>query len=111
MAGSAVIVDATGCLGIGWLAVAGIGLVLMIVMAEVLGGGACLMLAIDAHRGPTELERQKNQQKNGEQAMHLIIIPEASGIPGVSPAPAFRIDTYSLSAYLHNLIYSFERLN
>ena len=111
MAGAAVIVDATGCFRVGLVALAGIGIVLMIVMAEVLGGGACLMLAIDAHRGPTELERQKNQQENGEQATHFQIIPEASGMPGVPPAPTFRIDTYSLSAYLHNLIYSFERLN
>ncbi len=75
MAGATIIVDAPGCLRIGWVAVAGIGLVLVIVMTEVLGGVACLMLAIDAGCRPTELERQKNQQENGDQAAHLEIIP------------------------------------
>ncbi len=82
MAGTAVIVDATGCFWIGLVAMAGIGLVLVIVMAEVLGGGARLMLAINPHRCPTKLERQKNQQENGEQTTHLEIIPETSGIAG-----------------------------
>jgi hypothetical protein len=91
MAGAAVTVDAAGCFGISLVALAGIGLVLVIVMAEVLGGDARLMLAINSHRRPTELERQKKQQENGEQATHIQIIPEASGMPGVSPAPTFAL--------------------
>lgn len=65
MAGTAVIVDPAGYLRIGFIALAGISFVLVIVMAEVLGGGPRLMLAIDAHCCPAELERQKHEQKNG----------------------------------------------
>lgn len=64
MAGATIIVDAPGSFRIGWVAFAGIGLVLVIVMAEVLGGVACLMLAIDANCRPTQLERQKDKQQN-----------------------------------------------
>lgn len=82
MAGTAVTVDVAGRFRIGFIAFAGIGLVLVIVMAEVLGGGPRLMLAIDANCRPAELEGQKNHQENGEQAKHLEIIPEASGMHG-----------------------------
>jgi hypothetical protein len=111
MTGTAIIVDATGCLGIGWVAVAGIGFVLVIVMAEMLGGGARLMLAINPHRRPAKLKRQKKQQENGEQAAHLKIIPETSGMPAVPPAPTFRVDAYSLSYYYQIFIYSFDGMN
>ena len=70
MAGTAVTVDATEHFRIGCIALAGIGLVLVIVMAEMLGGGPRLMLAIDAHCCPTQLERQEDKQQNGEPATH-----------------------------------------
>ena len=70
MAGTAVIVDPAGYLRIGFIALAGISLVLVIVMAEVLGGGPRLMLAIDADCCPAELERQEDKQQNGEPATH-----------------------------------------
>ena len=57
MAGTAVTVDATGRFRIGFIPLAGVGLVLVIVMAEMLGGSLRLMLAIDAHCCPAELER------------------------------------------------------
>ena len=70
MAGTAVIVDPAGYLRIGFITLAGIGLVLVIVMAEVLGGGPRLMLAIEAYCCPAELERQEDKQQNGEPATH-----------------------------------------
>jgi hypothetical protein len=82
MAGTAVIVDATGRFQIGFVAVAGIRLVLVIVMAEVLGGAPRLMLAIDARCCPAELERQKTHQENGEKAAHVQILPDESEMAG-----------------------------
>lgn len=70
MAGTAVSVDAARCLGIGLIAVAGIGLVLVIVMAEVLGGTPRFMLAVDANCRPAELKRQEDEQQNREPTTH-----------------------------------------
>ena len=79
MTGAAIIVDTPGKRGVrSALTVA--RLMLMVMMTEVLGLDARLVLAIDRHRRPTQLERQKNQQKNGEQATHGEIIPDKSGM-------------------------------
>jgi hypothetical protein len=69
MAGAAIIVDTTGKLGVR-IALILAHLMLMVMMAKVFGLAARLVLAIDRHRRPTQLERQKNQQKNGEKATH-----------------------------------------
>ena len=82
MAGTTVIVDAAGRFRIGFVAVAGIRLVLVIVMAEVLGGGPRFMLTIDTHRCPAELEWQKTHQENGEKAAHMQILPDESEMAG-----------------------------
>jgi hypothetical protein len=70
VADTAVTVGATGRVGICFVTVANIGLVLVIVMTEMLSGSACLMLAIDANRRPSELKRQKYQQENSKEATH-----------------------------------------
>ena len=56
-------------LNILWV-VFGIGLMLVIVMAEVLRGSPGLVLAIAGHRRPGELERQKNEKKDRQPATH-----------------------------------------
>lgn len=43
---------------------------LMVMVPDVLGRCARLVLAIHAHRRPTELQREKRQQKYGEPAAH-----------------------------------------
>jgi hypothetical protein len=70
MTGTAIIVDTTGKLGVR-IALIFVRLMLMVMMAKVFGLAIRLVLAIDRHRRPTQLERQKNQQKNGEQATHV----------------------------------------
>lgn len=79
MAGAAIIVDSPGKLGV---RITVTRLMLMVMMTKVFGLAARLVLAIDRHRRPTQLERQKNQQKNGEQATHKQIIPDESGMAG-----------------------------
>mgnify|MGYP006331166529 CR=1 FL=1 len=69
MTGTAIIVDTTGKLGVR-IALIFVRLMLMVMMAKVFGLAIRLVLAIDRHRRPTQLERQKDQQKNGEQATH-----------------------------------------
>jgi len=58
--------------GLGGVVVLGffIGMVLMLVMAEMLGRRAGFMLAIHAHCRPAELQREQSQQKNREPAAH-----------------------------------------
>lgn len=81
MAGAAIIVDTTGKRGIRSTLILAC-LMLMVMMTKVFGLAARLVLAIDRHRRPTQLERQKDQQKNGEQATHGQIIPNKSGMAG-----------------------------
>lgn len=66
MAGAAIIVDTTWKLGVR-IALNVVRLMLMVMMAKVFGLAIRLVLAIDRYRRPTQLERQKNQQKNGKQ--------------------------------------------
>lgn len=51
-------------------ALIGLGRVLVVVMPEVLGGLPFLVLAIDTHPGPRELERQNHQQEDHEDFFH-----------------------------------------
>ena len=65
MAGDAIAVDAaTQGFGIGRARLI-VGLMLVVVMTEVLRSRPGLVLAIAGHRRPGELERQKNEKKDG----------------------------------------------
>ena len=65
MAGDAIAVDAaTQGFGIG-RALLIVGLMLVVMMAEVLRSSPGLVLAIAGHRRPGELEGQKNEKKDG----------------------------------------------
>ena len=71
MTGDAIAVDAaTQSFGIRCAPLIGIGLMLVIVMAEVLRGSPGLVLAIAGHRRPGELERQENEKENSQPAAH-----------------------------------------
>ena len=71
MTGDAIAVDAaTQSFGIRCAPLIGIGLMLVIVMAEVLRGSPGLVLAIAGHRRPGELERQKNEKKDRQPTTH-----------------------------------------
>lgn len=52
--------------------VAGIGLVLMLVVAKMLYGATGFVLAIDATRSPTELQGQEYQEEDSEPAIHCV---------------------------------------
>ena len=67
----AVIMAKVGCRGL-FAAVGGgvCSLVLLIMMAEVLGGHVMLVRIIIRHRGPRELERDQTKQKAHEEAAH-----------------------------------------
>lgn len=69
MAGPAVVVDTARQLGVG-RGLVGIGLMLVLVMAEVPCTAFCFMLAIAGNRRPGELERQENKEGDGEEAAH-----------------------------------------
>ena len=65
MAGDAIAVDATTQgFGIRRALLIGGGLMLVVMMTEVLCSRPGLVLAIASHRGPGELERQKNEKKD-----------------------------------------------
>lgn len=50
--------------------VGGVALVCVFVMPEMLGCGAGFVLAIDAHRRPTQLERHEDHQEDCKPAAH-----------------------------------------
>lgn len=68
--GTAIVIDAAGCLEASITTTTGIDLVLMIVVAEMLRGGIRLVLTIDTRRLPSGLEWQENKEQNGEAATH-----------------------------------------
>jgi len=72
--GAAIHVDSTDSLGrCVWVpSVRGlsIGFVLVLMVTYMLGRSAAFVLAIACHCSPTELHRQKNEQKNEEPATH-----------------------------------------
>ena len=47
-----------------------VGMVLMLVVAEVLGSYVTFVSAVAGHRRPGELERQQDQHEDGEPATH-----------------------------------------
>ena len=66
MTGDAIAVDATTQgFGIRRALMFGSGLMLVVMVAEVLRSRPSLVLAIAGHRRPGELERQKNEKKDG----------------------------------------------
>jgi len=70
MTGATVRIDTAIGFGTAAVCTLDIGCVLMLVVPEMLCGRTGFMLAIDAARSPTELQRQKNQEKDGEPATH-----------------------------------------
>lgn len=72
MTGAAVVVDSACQLGVRNTIVAGISLMFVFVMAEVLGCGVRFVLAIAGYCRPGELERQKNEQEDGKPTAHTV---------------------------------------
>ena len=71
MAGCAITIDAAAeGFSVRRADVIGVGLMLVIMMAEVLRGRPGLVLAIAGHRCPGELERQENENEDGKPAAH-----------------------------------------
>lgn len=81
MAGPAIVVDLTRELAVGTVLVVG-GLMLMVVMTQVLRLAVSFVLAIGCHGRPTQLERQQNQQEDGEQATHGLLILSGAPLAG-----------------------------
>ena len=80
MAGNTIAVDATTeGFSVRGADVIGIGLMLVVVMTEVLCSRPGLVLAIASRRRPGELERQKNEKKDGKPATHLVDVSRTIG--------------------------------
>ena len=70
MTGATVVVDTASQFAVRDTIAVGIGVMLVIVMAEMLRACVCFVLTIASHCRPGELEGQENEQEDGKPAAH-----------------------------------------